>query len=438
MVKTSADAPRVPRWTPLTRAVFRFLFVYLGLYSFASQIAGGMLLLPGLAFPSLGTRWPMREITLWLAAHVFGVAGPLLYAGNSGDTLFHWIQTLWLLTLAATITLLWLRFDRQRADDVRLYRWFRLFIRFALAAQLFYFGMAKVIPAQFPPPSLVTLVEPAGQLSRTDLLWTFIGSSTAYQMFAGWTEVTGAILLAIPATATLGAIVALADMTQVLALNMAFDVGLKQISFHLILMSLFLLAPDLPRLATVLFERQPVDDVDGPEVFSTPATNRRTLLLQVAAGGYLMAMFGRLAWRSWSSPGGGGYRKSDLYGIWDIARMSVDGEWRSPLLNDYDRRWRRVIFDAPDRIVFQRTDDSFAHYGASIDTARQAVAVTKGGSKNWKATFTYQRSTPNRLTLGGEMDGHVIRMDLQLVDLDTFRLINGGFRWIRPPDPYGG
>ena len=51
--------------------------------------------------------------------------------------------------------------------------------------------MAKVIPAQFPPPSLVTLVEPVGQLSRTDLLWTFIGSSTAYQMFTGWTEVIG-------------------------------------------------------------------------------------------------------------------------------------------------------------------------------------------------------------------------------------------------------
>jgi uncharacterized membrane protein YphA (DoxX/SURF4 family) len=303
---------------------------------------------------------------------------------------------------------------------------------------LFYFGMAKVIPAQFPPPSLVTLVEPVGQLSRTDLLWTFIGSSTAYQMFAGWTEVIGGILLVIPTTATIGAIVALADMTHVLALNMAFDVGLKQISFHLILMSMLLLAPDFPLLANGLLGRQRVDDADGLELFSTASANRRALLLQVAAGMYLMGMFGRLAWRSWSGPGGAGYRKSALYGIWDIARMSVDGEWRSPLLNDYDRRWRRVIFDAPDRIVFQRTDDSFAHYGASIDTGRQSVAVTKGGSRNWQATFTYRRSTPDRLTFSGEMDGHAIQMDLQFLELDTFRLINGGFRWIRPPDPYGG
>jgi hypothetical protein len=146
---------------------------------------------------------------------------------------------------------------------------------------LFYFGMAKVIPAQFPLPSLVTLVEPVGQFSRTDLLWTFIGSSAAYQIFTGWTEVIGGILLTIPITATLGAIVALADMTQVLALNMAFDVGVKQISFHLILRSLFLLAPDLPRLVNALVGRQPVDDAYRPKVFSTASSNRRALLLQV-------------------------------------------------------------------------------------------------------------------------------------------------------------
>src|SRR6185436_15169826 len=90
----------VPRWNRLTRAAFRFCFVYLGLYCFATQIAGGLLLLPGFSFPAFGTRWPMREITLWFATHVFGVTTPLVYAGNSGDTLFHWIETCWLLILA--------------------------------------------------------------------------------------------------------------------------------------------------------------------------------------------------------------------------------------------------------------------------------------------------------------------------------------------------
>ena len=47
----------------------------------------------------------------------------------------------------------------------------------------------------------------------------------------------------------LGAWVCLLDMLQVFALNMAYDFGLKQLSFHLIVMAAVLVAPDLPRLA---------------------------------------------------------------------------------------------------------------------------------------------------------------------------------------------
>ena len=29
-------------------------------------------------------------------------------------------------------------------------------------------------------------------------------------------------------------------------------------------------------------------------------------------------------------------------------------------------------------------------------------------------------------------------VELKLVDLDSLRLLNSGFRWIRPPDPFAG
>jgi len=38
---------------------------------------------------------------------------------------------------------------------------------------------------------------------------------------------------------------------------------------------------------------------------------------------------------------------------------------------------------------------------------------------------------PDQLTLDGEMDSHKIHMQLQLVDLSTFLLINRGFHWIQ-------
>ena len=66
------------------------------------------------------------------------------------------------------------------------------------------------------------------------------------------------------------------------------------------------------------------------------------------------------------------------------------------------------------------------------------ATLTKGAATTWRATFQVQRPARDRLLLEGEMDGHRIRMRLALVELDTFRLLNSPFRWVRPPDPFAG
>jgi hypothetical protein len=429
------DTP-APGWHSATRVAFRFCFIYFGLYALATQIAGGVFLLPNTYLPALGTAWPMRNATLWLAEHVFGAAQPLVYTGNSGDTVFHWVQTGLLLVLATGATAVWSALDRTR-EHITLDKWFRLFLRFGLAAQMFYYGMAKVVPAQFPPPSLVTLVEPIGYLSLSDLLWAFVGASTPYQIFTGCAELAAGLLLVVPRTATIGALIALADMVQVFVLNMTYDFGLKQISFHLILLSLFLLAPELRRLTSVLLDRA-AGPSTRPPLFRTARANRIALLVQIAFGLYLLGMFTTISVRLYYGEGGGGSPRSPLYGIWNIDEMSIDGERRLPVMNDYNQRWRRVIFDSPDVMVFQRTDDSFARYGVSIDTRGRTLALTKGSSRTWNASFTYQRPADDRLVLQGQMDGLAIHLQLRRVGLDTFRLLNSRFRWVRPPDPFAG
>jgi hypothetical protein len=115
--------------------------------------------------------------------------------------------------------------------------------------------------------------------------------------------------------------------------------------------------------------------------------------------------------------------------------LSIDGELRPAQLNDYDRRWRRVIFDAPQWMFFQRTDDSFVRYAVNIDPQQRTLAITRGHNRTWRSEFTFERPDSDRLVLDGNMDGHRINMQLQLVEFDTFRLLNSRFRWVRPPDP---
>jgi hypothetical protein len=427
--------PQGPRWHSSTRLAFRFAFAYFAVYSLVSHVVVYLFLLPNtLPGQGPGTQWPMFELTSWVGKHVFGITEPLVFTGNSRDTNFFWVQAFLVLFVAIIAAGVWSLFDRQRENYVTLHKWFRPFMRLALAAQMIYFGMVKIIPTQFPAPSLLTLVAPVGNLSLQGLLWTSIGASPPYQIFTGVVELVGGLLLLAPRTTMLGATICLASMMHVFVINMSYDVGVKILSFELALMSLFLLAPDFPRLANLFVFNRPAGASTEPELFRTRRANRIALAVQITFGLYLVALYGEIGRTFWRAEGGGGSPKSPLYGIWNVEELSIDGAPGPPQLNDYDRRWRRIIFDAPQWIFFQRTDDSFVRYGVSVDPHRNTFAMTKGNRRSWHSTFTFERPSSDRLILDGHMDGYRINVKLQLVEFDTFRLLNSRFRWVRPAD----
>ena len=424
------QGPQIPHWSFASRVAFRFCFVYFGLYCLTTQIFTGLFPIPKVDIPDLSALLPLRQIIFWAAAHIFRAATPLVYTGSgSGDKTFDWVLVFCLLVFATLSTVLWSLFDSKRENYVTLYKWFRLFIRFSLAGQMLGYGMAKVIPLQMPFPFLGRLLEPFGNFSPMGVLWASIGASPAYETFTGCAEMLGGLLLVVPRTTMFGALICLADTVQVFTLNMTYDVPVKLLSFHLILMTLFLLAPDLPHLANLFFLNRPAGPSTEPQLFGTPRANRIALAGQILFGICLVALGTYGGWGDWHTFGGG-RPKSALYGIWSVGQLSIDGQLRSPLLTDYDR-WRRAIFDFPTAMTFQRMDDSFARYGASINLNDKTLALTKGDDKNWKANFTFQRVAPDQLTLNGEMDGHKIHMQLQLVDRSKFLLINRGFHWIQ-------
>jgi uncharacterized membrane protein YphA (DoxX/SURF4 family) len=419
------------RWTLATRLAFRFSVVHLALFCLATQISGSMA--PNLLFSyrGLGQHWPMEDITRWVGRNLLGLTYGLDESARGGESLFFWSQTLWLTAVSLAAALVWSIADRQRLHYTTLHGWARLVVRLALAASLFEYGMTKIIPTQFPPPSLVTLVTPVGDLTLSALLWTSIGSAPVYEIFTGCVEVLAGVLLLLPNTTLLGATIGLAAMMQVFVLNMTYDVGVKMISLHLVALAAFLLAPETPRLIDFFLRGRPVAPYAPPTLLRTVRANRLARAALIGFGVYLLGMYAYINATFWYV-GGPGAPRSPLYGIWDVEELSVDGQVRPPTLNDYDRRWRRMIAEGPDSIVFQRTDDSFARYGASLDPSGRNLALTKGTSRTWKASFKVGRPSDDRLTLDGSMDGLRIEMRLRRVELDTLRLLNSPFRWVRP------
>ncbi|HEY2393925.1 MAG TPA: DoxX family protein [Candidatus Angelobacter sp.] len=428
VTEQESAAPK-EHWSLGLRVAFRFCVVYFTLFSLSNQILGGLFVIPKVNIPELSALWPLRPITFWTAAHIFRIKRDLVYTGSgSGDKTFDWVLAFCLLVMAALITCGWSVLDRRRENYVTFHKWFRLAMRFMLASEMFLYGLAKAIPLQMPFPYLNRLLEPYGNFSPMAVLWSSIGASPSYEIFAGCAEMLGGILLLAPRTATLGALVCLADMIQVFMLNMTYDVPVKLFSFHLILFSLFLLVPDMRRLLNFFFTDRTVAPSRSTALFRTARANRIAVVLQVAFGLYLIGMgiySGIGSWRQY----GGGQPKSALYGIWNVDEMSVDGQLRSALLTDRER-WRRVVFDFPTFTSFQRPDDTFTGYGSTISEKDSTLALTKGSDKNWKASFTYARPAPDQLLLNGSMDGHQVQMKLKLVDRNKFNIVNRGFHWI--------
>jgi uncharacterized membrane protein YphA (DoxX/SURF4 family) len=419
----------VTRWTPALRLAFRFCFLYFGLYCLLTQIFTG--LIPTTAdIPDLSTLWPVRPIILWTAAHIFHITQPLVYTGSgSGDKYFDWILVFLLLLFSLLGAAVWSLLDGNRENYTKLYDWLRLFIRICLASQLISYGLFKIIPEQMPYPTLGRLLERFGDMSPMGVLWASVGASPPYETFTGCAEFLAGVLIFIPRTTLLGALIALADMTQVFTLNMTYDVCVKLLSFHLILLSLFLLAPEFRRLADFFFLDRSATPSPARTLFTTPRANRIALIAQLLFAVVLISVTAYNSWLNWNKYSGG-RPKSALYGIWDVEQQSIDGELRPPLLTD-SSRWRHLIFDAPERMSFQRLDDSYERRGAAIDVNQKTLSLTKDDDKNWKANFTFTRPAADQLTLDGSMDGHSIHLQLKLFDRSQFLLVNRGFHWIQ-------
>jgi len=428
-IEPAGPVAPIARWSLAKRLGFRFCFVYFGLFSLTTQILGGLLPIPALQFPDLAAKPPVRPMVFWTARHIFGITHQLVYTGSgSGDKTFDWVLAFCVLVLSALVCAVWSIFDRRRGDYIALDKWFRLGLRFVLGSEMLLYGIDKVIPLQMPFPYLAKLVEPYGNFSPMSVLWYSVGASPAYEMFVGSAEVLGGLLVMIPRTALLGALICLADLAEVFTLNMTYDVPVKLFSFQLLLIAVLLVLPETARLMRFFFLNRPVDRSRQPPLFGTSRANRVATVAQIAFAILLLAGNAWGGWKAWYRYGGGRER-SPLYGIWNVEELTVDGAPaaggpKGPI------GWRRAIFDVPAIMAFQLTDDSFENYTVSLDVKTGKMALSQG-PRSAKYVFAFQRPAPGELTLDGAMYGHRVHAQLHLFDRNKLLLVNRGFHWIQ-------
>jgi hypothetical protein len=411
-----------PKWRSLQRIFFRFAFSYLVLYNFPFPLDVIPVLGEVIAKPYIDL-W--NAVVPWVGKHLFHVTITVRPNG-SGDTTYNYVQVFCYLVIALAAAAVWTLLDRRRTDDSRLAEGLRVYVRFALAAAMISYGAIKAVPAQFPPPGLYHLIDTFGEMSPMGLLWTFIGASPSYSIFCGLTEMLGGLLLTVRRTALLGALIAAAALSNVVILNFSYDVPVKLYSSHLLAMAVFLILPDLRRLAGVFLLHRPVEPAAMRPLLAEGRFRRAApaliAVLVVAYTGYnLYGAYDGSKQYGFLAP------KPPLYGVWNVEDLVIDGTARPPLLTEKDR-WRRVIVDYPGYITVQLMDGSKDFYQLTLGKKR--LVLGKFDDREWKRSFRYAETAPGLLAMEGTLDGKLTQLRLRRAPESSF-LINGrGFHWI--------
>jgi hypothetical protein len=301
--------------------------------------------------------------------------------------------------------------------------------------------------SQFPPPGVERLLQPYGESSPMGLLWTFMGASKAYTLFAGLSEYLGGALLMFRRTATLGALLTAGVMTHVVVLNFCYDVPVKLFSAHLLLMAISLLLTERCRLMNILLRNRPVEAVPPRLPYRLSWLNGMHVGIKwlLVALIVLSSMSGLIF--SWVQA-----RSQDAatapvwYGTYAVESFARDDVPMPPVLTNATRWHRLAIARYPDfNVLTNGAMFGWNHYlsircmtGETTnftfelreDAHELRVKPSTSRSTNAPIVFKYSEAGTNLVALEAAFPDGLVKARLKRVERSQFLLVNRGFHWI--------
>ena len=217
------------------------------------------------------------------------------------------------------------------------------------------YGFAKINGSQFTILDS-ELSKPLGEVRGFWLTWYYFGYSPVYGTLLALIQILGGILLVIPRTVLIGALVLLPLAANILLIDLFYGVDLGgTLAAAVLLISLCaVLAPYLHRLrAAVLLNTLP----------TRPGTGSLVALCLVLAGAFCL---------TWWAANYNNRAPTPIDGIWSVASQTEGA----------GRRWRQVFFERnrARMAVFRGTDGADERHHFELDS--------KGTVRIWERWLT--------------------------------------------------
>ncbi|AXT19187.1 hypothetical protein D7030_13810 [Flavobacteriaceae bacterium AU392] len=419
-ILSTADAT----WSKFRRIGFRFSFIY---FSFIILFQNNG------AYPFFGfiiqkpSEW-LQKFGIWFGDHILKIPYIISTGPNgSGDTTYDYIVVSIGFLVAVLGAIIWSVLDRKRTHYTKMYYWLTTGIRYYVGLMLISYGMVKVIQLQFPSPTFYRLLEPYGESSPMGLAWTFLGFSEGYNMFMGIAEVLAGLLL-FRRTMTFGAVITLMTTMNVMAVNYFFDVPVKILSTHLVIMTLFLLSRDIKKVMLFLVTDKPVEKLT---LIKRPQLKKGVNIgLNVFKGAILIYALGFGFFEQLGNKKiyGTDAPKPELYGVYEVTNYVINGD----TIVDYkdNRLWKNIVFERVGSVQINKMNKQRSFYRTEMDSTTQKVKFF-ASRRNPEDYFDFNYTkTENTLNFNYIYKNDTISGQTKRLDKDDFLLTNRGFNWI--------
>ena len=251
--------------------------------------------------------------------------------------------------------LIWTVLDRKSREYNILYYWIRVIVRYRAGIGIIGFGFTKLFPTQMPYPSLGLLNSNFGDFTAQKIYWMSVGIVPWYQIFGGVVEIVAGGLLFFRKTTLLGAILLAGALFDITLVNYAYDGGVHVYAFYFVVLSLFLIADDVPNLYNLLIrEKRTVPFRVYPD-FSKPGLKYTRIVLKVLT---VIIFFGVLTYTEvinfkydpYKQPSTAGVKQ--LRGNYHVTEFKLNGQDipYSPLDSV---RWQEATFENWTTLTFK-------------------------------------------------------------------------------------
>jgi len=424
-------------WPLGQKVVFRFLFIYflINILSFSYFTDR-----PYLSLLSGAHNYIINRIVFAFNNHVMHLGGKVINFYNNDDTHFRLVQMVLYVVVALTGTVIWGIIQRKQPSHNIARYWLKTLIRYFVALVSIIYGSVKLYAFQATFPTLSSMATPLGNFLPQELFWRYMGYSPFYQIFSGVMEVSVAVLLLYRRTATLGAVIGLMVYTNVLMINMLYDVRVKVFTMHLIAMCLYLLVTDGKRLVDFFILNRPVAYARDHFI---PAKKRIKIVRLVLKSLFIInGMYYVLAFYSQYKE----YtdlEKQDLkpipYGLYEV-RLFVKNNDTLPVLANDSLIWKDVVFEYNQKKNFATVNsrDTLLGHGNrrglfyyKADTLAKTLQCYREENKDSVYLFTmqYYIKDRNNIALRAKVGEDSLYMEL-MRSKRKFKLAERQFHWV--------